>query len=101
MFPDNYAKREILNLRVRCRMSRDNGCTWTGKLCDLQVCAVFIMDPFQISPAGIYMFKDSNRNTSARCEIRSKLTTETPKITGFFIVNFDRISHLVLVCFYC
>ena len=79
MFPDNYAKREILNLRVRCRMSRDNGCTWTGKLCDLQVCVVFIRDPFQISAAGIYMFKVNNRNTETRCEIFSNLTIKAPK----------------------
>ena len=34
--------------------------------------------------AGNYMFKVNNRNTRARCEI-------------VFIVNFEHISHLVLV----
>ena len=39
------------------------------------------------SPAGIYMLKVNNRNTRTRCEICS----------GIFIVNFEHISHLVLV----
>ena len=30
-------------------------------------------------PAGIYLFKVSNRNTRTRCEICSKLTIKTPK----------------------
>ena len=30
-------------------------------------------------PVGIYMFTVSNRNTRARCEIRSKLTVKTPE----------------------
>ena len=29
-------------------------------------------------PVGIYMFKVNNINTTARCEIRSKLTIKTP-----------------------
>ena len=32
-----------------------------------------------INPVGIYLFKVNNRNTRARCEICSKLTTKTPK----------------------
>ena len=52
------------------------------------------------NPACNYMFKVSNRNT--RCEICSKLTIKTPKRrhwrhSGVFIVNFEYISHLVLV----
>ena len=39
------------------------------------------------SPAANYMLKVNNRNTRARCEICS----------GVFIVNFEHISHLVLV----
>ena len=43
----------------------------------------------------------SNRNTRARCEICSKLTIKTPERrqwrSGVFIVNFEHISHLVLV----
>ena len=46
-------------------------------------------------PAGIYLLKVKNRNTSARCEICSKLTIKTPK--GVIIINFEHISHLVLV----
>ena len=48
------------------------------------------------------MFKFDNRNTRARCEIRSKLTIKTPEQrqwlrSGVFIVNFGHISHLALV----
>ena len=53
-------------------------------------------------PAGIYMFKVNNRNTRTKCEISSKLTIKTPERRywrrfGVFIVNFEHISHLVLV----
>ena len=49
-------------------------------------------------PVGNYMFKVNNRNTRARCEICSKLTIKTPERRhGAFIVNFEHISHLVLV----
>ena len=48
--------------------------------------------------AGIYMLKVNNRNTRARCEICSKLTIKIPeRLSGIFIVNFEHISHLVLV----
>ena len=48
------------------------------------------------------MFKVNNRNTKTRSEICSKLTTKTPerrhwRRPGVFIVNFEHISHLVLV----
>ena len=54
------------------------------------------------SPSGIYLFKVNNRNTRTRCEICSKLTINTPerrhwRRSGVFIVNFEHISHLVLV----
>ena len=59
---------------------------------------------FYASPklAGIYLFKVNNRNTRTRCEICSKLTINTPerrhwRRSGVFIVNFEHISHLVLV----
>ena len=56
----------------------------------------------QRTPAGIYLFKVNNRNTRTRCEICSKLTINTPerrqwRRSGVFIVNFEHISHLVLV----
>ena len=40
--------------------------------------------------------------TGTRCEICSKLTIKTPerrhcRRSGVFIVNFDHVSHLVLV----
>ena len=52
--------------------------------------------------AGIYLLKVNNRNTRTRCEIFSKLTKKIPERhhwhrSGIFIVNFEHISHLVLV----
>ena len=46
--------------------------------------------------------KLNNKNTRKRCEICSKLTVKTPERrqwcrSGFFIVNFEYISHLGLV----
>ena len=54
------------------------------------------------NPAGSYMFKVNNRNTRTRYEICSKLTIKIParrqwRHSGIFIVNFEHISHLVLV----
>ena len=53
-------------------------------------------------PAGNYMFKTNYRSTGTRYEICSKLTIKTSerrhwRCAGVFIVNFERISHLVLV----
>ena len=57
---------------------------------------------FEGFPAGIYMFKVNNKNTRTRREIFSSLTIKTSKRchwrrSGVFIVNFEHISHLVLV----
>ena len=54
---------------------------------------------FQINSAGIYLLKVNNRNTRTRCGICSKLTIKTPERRHWriFIVNFEHISHLVLV----
>ena len=48
------------------------------------------------------MFKVNNRNTRRRRGICSKLTIKTPerrhwRHSGVFVVNFEYISHLVLV----
>ena len=53
-------------------------------------------------PAGNYRLKVNNRNTRTRREIYSKLTIKSPERQywrrfGVFIVNFEYISHLVLV----
>ena len=53
-------------------------------------------------PAGIYLLKVNNRNTRTRREICSNLTTKTPGRrqwcrSAVFIVNFEHISHLVLL----
>ena len=47
----------------------------------VQSCSL-ILDDY---PPGIYLFKVNNRNTRTRCEICS------------YIVNFEHISHRVLV----
>ena len=54
------------------------------------------------NPAGIYLLKVNNGSTRTRCEICSKLTIKIPerrhwRRSGIFIVNFEHISHLVLV----
>ena len=47
------------------------------------------------------MLKVNNRNTRAQCKIYSKLTIKTPERrhcrSGIFVVNFEHISHLILV----
>ena len=53
-------------------------------------------------PAVNYMFKVNNISTRTRFEICSKLTIKTPERhqwcrSGVFFVNFEHISHLVLV----
>ena len=53
-------------------------------------------------PVGSYMFKGNNRNTITKCDICSELTIKTPerrhwRCSGVFIVNFEHISHLLLV----
>ena len=71
----------------------------------VQQCRSFRSDddfPSVDYPVGNYMFKGNNRNTRATCEICSKLTIKTPErrywhCSGVFIVNFEHISHLVLV----
>ena len=55
-----------------------------------------------VYPAGNCMFKVNNRHTRTRSEICSKLTIKTPqrrqwRRSGVFIVNYEHISHLVLV----
>ena len=57
---------------------------------------------FSPDPVGNYMFKVNNRNTRTSCGVCSKLTIKTPERrhwhrSGIFIVNFEHISHLVLV----
>ena len=68
------------------------------KLWDRDITEYFVSN----TPAGIYLLKVNNRNTRTRCEISSELTKKTPerrhwRRSGAFIVNFEHISHLVLV----
>ena len=55
-----------------------------------------------IRPTSIYLLKVENRNTKTRCAICLKLTIKTPEQhhwprSGVFNINFEHISHLVLV----
>ena len=62
--------------------------------CDLWKTKVLFYWPWDYSTnilAGISLFKVNNANTRTRCEICSKLTIKT------LLVNFEDISHLVLV----
>ena len=49
----------------------------------------------------IYLFKANNGNTRTMCEIRSKLKIKAQRLhwprSGVFTVNFEHISHIVLV----
>ena len=54
------------------------------------------------SQVNIYLFNLNNKDTKERCKICSKSTIKTPRRRescrfGVFIVNFEHISHLVLV----
>ena len=53
-----------------------------------------LLDVVHLYPVGIYLLKVNNRNFKTSCEICSKLTI---KMSGVFIVNFEHVSHLVLV----
>ena len=59
---------------------------------------IFLNDIF---PLGIYLLKVNNGNTRIRSKIYSKLTIRTLERSHWrssvFIVNFEHISHLVLV----
>ena len=51
---------------------------------------------------GTYLFKVNNGNTRAMFEVCSKFKSKTPKWhhwrrSGAFIVNFEQISHIILV----
>ena len=84
---------------------------WLFKIHDtnLFTCWLFFTTSFikHASPerfylSGNYMFKVNNRNIRARCEICSKLTIKTAerrqwRRSGVSILNFEHISHLVLV----
>ena len=58
--------------------------------------------PGDVYLAGIYLLKVNIRNARRRCEICSKLIIKTAewrhwRRSGVFIINFEDISHLVLV----
>ena len=57
---------------------------------------------FSSYPADIYLFKFDNGNTRTMCEICSILTLRAPRLRRWrpsvvFMVNFEQISHIVIV----
>ena len=67
---------------------RENGQKSVGHMLMRETCHI---------PAVNYMFKVNNKNTRTKCEICSKLTIDTSRRSGVFIVNFEHVSHLFLV----
>ena len=41
LYPDNFAKREMLDQDVLCRMKKRYNCTWKGKLGKLEVLGLY------------------------------------------------------------
>ena len=55
-----------------------------------------------ITQLEFVLFKVKNRNNRTTCKICSKLITKTPeqhhwRHSGVFIVNFEQISHIILM----
>ena len=56
-----------------------------------------------IAPSGISLFKVNNGNTNTISKICSKLVIKTPErrhrrcCSDAFIINFEQISHIVLM----
>ena len=74
-------------------------CQWFHAKQDSEI-KILKVDFLNFLSAGIYLLKFNSRNIRTRCEICSKLTIKTPEQHqrfGVFIVNFEHISHLVLV----
>ena len=65
-------------------------------VCFIGASALYYFGPVYITQS---MLKVNNRKTRTRCQICSKLTIKIPerRRSGNFIVNFEHISHLVLV----
>ena len=66
----------------------------------LQICSMVFKEKPSIY--SVYLFKVNDKNTRTRCKICSKLTVKIPewrywRRSDVFIVNFEHISHFVLV----
>eukprot|EP00794_Sanderia_malayensis_P018046 gene18046-19855_t len=73
VYPDNFIKREILMLRVRCRNFTNCGCDWTGHLKELE--AHLGVCPFQrvecTNGCGVTLYRrDMKRHLTEECEKR-------------------------------
>ena len=69
------------------------------KLCILKVFKALAPS---INPTGIYLFKVNNEDARTMYEVCSKLILKLPerrhlRRSGICIVNFEQISHIVLV----
>ena len=68
----------------------------------MEIMTLFFIFFYILTLAGIYLFKVNNRSTSKMLKICSKLTLKKPdrpkcRFPGVFIVNFEQISHIVLM----
>ena len=85
------------------KLSRTGGKETTIQHCISKLSIqMFIKRKIRAGKTCIYLLKVGNRNTRTRCEICSKLKIKTPErhhwhLSGIFILNFEHISHLVLV----
>ena len=79
----------------------ETGANWSWVLIT-KVDFLYCLFEYSLNLACKYLLKVNNRNTRIRCEICSKLTIKTPERrhwcrSSVFNVNFEHISHLVLM----
>ena len=102
---DTWKLRNLFNIKSRDTRKMCETCVQVT-LKTLEHCIISsqwtIKNVEQYPSRNYYMFKVNDRNTRTRREICSKLTIKIPersqwRRSGIFIVNFEHISHLVLL----
>ena len=92
----------LVHFQFKCGKIRTRKTLNTDTFHALAELNIHLAEQTNLHPAGIYLLKVNNRNTGKRCKICSKLTIKTRerrhwRRSGIFIVNFEHISHLVLL----
>ena len=97
MLLGSHAQIDYISLNdIETKSSRNE--TLLGVILDNSLESDFQIKSLSRNPAVNYLFKVNDRNTRTRCEICLKLTIKTPEQRHYvFVVNFEHISHLVLV----
>ena len=105
-----YAEKEPLFIYFISFLFALTGPNYTKKIAEFQFCAVNLGGKVVYRkrlkntsiPGGIYLLKVSNRNTTTRCEICSKLTIKTPERRHPvpLLITFN-IFHTLFYCFCC